>query len=122
MSKNIYVGNLPYETTGDDLVKLFEPYGEVTSGQVIFDKFSGRSRGFGFVEMAMDDEAQSAIDALNGTDYGGRPLTVNEARPREDRGGGGRGGYGGGGGGSGGGGGGYDGGDYGGGGGGRGGY
>src|SRR4051794_33568415 len=100
MGKNIYVGNLPYDTTGDDLVQLFQTYGEVTSGQVIIDKFSGRSRGFGFVEMANDDEAQAAIDALNGTPYGGRPLTVNEARPREDRpSGGGRGGYGGGGGG-----------------------
>src|SRR3954467_14027352 len=106
MGKNIYVGNLPYDTTGDDLVQLFQTYGTVTSGQVIIDKFSGRSRGFGFVEMANDDEAQAAIDALNGTPYGSRPLTVNEARPREDRGGrgggggygGGRGGYGGGGG------------------------
>jgi RNA recognition motif-containing protein len=98
MAKNIYVGNLPYETTGDDLVQLFQTYGAVTSGQVIIDKFSGRSRGFGFVEMANDDEAQAAIEALNGTSYGNRPLTVNEARPREDRGGG-RGGYGGGGGG-----------------------
>ena len=87
MGKNIYVGNLPYDTTGDDLVQLFQTYGTVTSGQVIIDKFSGRSRGFGFVEMANDDEAQAAIDALNGTPYGGRPLTVNEARPREDRGG-----------------------------------
>jgi hypothetical protein len=113
MGKNIYVGNLPYDTTGDDLVQLFQTYGTVTSGQVIIDKFSGRSRGFGFVEMANDDEAQAAIDALNGTPYGGRPLTVNEARPREERGGrgggggyggGGRGGYGGGGGGRGGGG------------------
>src|SRR4051812_15366232 len=105
MGKNIYVGNLPYDTTGDDLVQLFQAYGTVTSGQVIIDKFSGRSRGFGFVEMANDDEAQAAIDALNGTPYGSRPLTVNEARPREDRGGrsggggggfgGGRGGYGG---------------------------
>jgi RNA recognition motif-containing protein len=126
MGKNIYVGNLPYDTTGDDLVQLFQTYGTVTSGQVIIDKFSGRSRGFGFVEMASDDEAQAAIDALNGQPYGGRPLTVNEARPREERGGGGgRGGYGGGGGGrggyGGGSGGGYGGG-YGGGGGGRGGY
>ena len=82
-------------------MELFQTYGTVTSGQVIIDKFSGRSRGFGFVEMANDDEAQAAIDALNGTPYGGRPLTVNEARPREERGpggGGGRGGYGGGGG------------------------
>jgi RNA recognition motif-containing protein len=99
MGKNIYVGNLPYDTTGQDLEQLFQTYGTVTSGQVIIDKFSGRSRGFGFVEMANDDESQAAIDALNGTPYGGRPLTVNEARPREERGGGGRGGYGGGGGG-----------------------
>src|SRR3954470_21308108 len=101
MAKNIYVGNLPYDTTGDDLVELFGTYGTVTSGQVIIDKFSGRSRGFGFVEMANDNEAQAAIDALNGTPFGNRPLTVNEARPREERspgGGGGRGGYGGGGG------------------------
>jgi uncharacterized membrane protein YgcG len=100
MGKNIYVGNLPYDTTGDDLVELFQAYGTVTSGQVIIDKFSNRSRGFGFVEMSQDDEAQAAIEALNGTPYGGRPLTVNEARPREERGGGGggRGGYGGGGG------------------------
>src|SRR3954463_4705673 len=100
MGKNIYVGNLPYDTTGDDLVQLFQTYGTVTSGQVIIDKFSGRSRGFGFVEMANDNEAQAAIDALNGTPFGNRPLTVNEARPREERspGGGGRGGYGGGGG------------------------
>jgi RNA recognition motif-containing protein len=100
MGKNIYVGNLPYDTTGDDLRQLFEAYGAVTSGQVIIDKFSGRSRGFGFVEMDNDHEAETAIDALNGSPYGGRPLTVNEARPREERGGGGgRGGYGGGGGG-----------------------
>src|SRR5262249_22126922 len=70
MGKNIYVGNLPYDTTGDDLVELFQTYGTVTSGQVIIDKFSGRSRGFGFVEMANDDEAQAAIDALNGSPYG----------------------------------------------------
>lgn len=103
MAKNIYVGNLPYNTTGDDLVELFQPFGTVTSGQVIIDKFSGRSRGFGFVVMDDDTEAQAAIDGLNGTNYGNRPLTVNEARPREERGGGGggggRGGYGGGGGG-----------------------
>lgn len=101
MAKNIYVGNLPYETTGDDLVQLFQTYGSVTSGQVIIDRFSGRSRGFGFVEMADDDEANTAIEALNGSPYGGRPLTVNEARPREEHprrgfgGGGGRGDYGG---------------------------
>ncbi|AGA29411.1 RNA recognition motif domain-containing protein [Singulisphaera acidiphila] len=122
MGKNIYVGNLPYDTTGDDLKQLFETYGAVSNGQVIIDKFSGRSRGFGFVEMDHDDEAQAAIDALNGTAYGGRPLTVNEARPRDERagssrgggfGGGGRGGYGGNAGGGGGGGGGGYGGSYG---------
>ncbi len=101
MAKNIYVGNLPYETTADDLLELFSTYGAISNSQVIIDKFSGRSRGFGFVEMANDSEAQAAIDALNGTPFGDRPLTVNEARPREDRGGGGarrggRGGYGGG--------------------------
>ena len=106
MAKNIYVGNLPYSTTGDDLVELFSTYGTVTTGQVIIDKFSGRSRGFGFVEMASDNEADAAISGLNGQQYGARPLTVNEARPREERpdgggGGGGRGGFGGGGGGGG---------------------
>jgi len=85
MAKNIYVGNLPYETTGDDLVQLFQTYGAVTSGQVIIDRFSGRSRGFGFVVMANDDEADEAIGALNGQPFGGRPLTVNEARPREEQ-------------------------------------
>lgn len=111
MSKNIYVGNLPYDTTGDDLVELFQQYGTVTSGQVIIDKFSGRSRGFGFVEMSNDQEADAAIAGLNGQPFAGRPLTVNEARPRDERGGGGGGGgYGGGGGGRSGGGGGYGGG------------
>jgi cold-inducible RNA-binding protein len=85
MSKNIYVGNLPYETTGDDLVQLFETYGSVTGGQVIMDRFSGRSRGFGFVVMDDDQEADAAIGALDGQPYGGRPLTVNEARPREEQ-------------------------------------
>ncbi len=102
MAKNIYVGNLPYETTSDDLVELFQSYGSVISAQVVMDRFSGRSRGFGFVEMSNDGEAQAAIDALNGQPYGSRPLTVNEARPRTDAprrgGGGGGGGYGGGGG------------------------
>jgi RNA recognition motif-containing protein len=100
MGKNIYVGNIPYDTNQDDLVELFQPHGTVTSAQVIIDKFSGRSRGFGFVEMSNDQEADGAIQALNGADFGGRPLTVNEARPREERprGGGGGGGYGGGGG------------------------
>src|SRR3954447_26197603 len=75
MGKNIYVGNLPYDTTGDDLVELFQAYGTVTGGQVIVDKFSGRSRGFGFVEMANDEEAKAAIEALNGSSFGNRPLT-----------------------------------------------
>ena len=123
----LYVGNLTYDTTSDDLQRLFEPYGTVTSAQVISDRDTGRSKGFGFVEMANSQEAQNAIEALNGKDVDGRPLTVNEARPREDRGGGGGGGrgYGGGGGGGGGrggyGGGGGGGGGYGGGGGSRGG-
>jgi RNA recognition motif-containing protein len=98
MAKNIYVGNLTWECTADDLLALFQEHGSVARAQVITDRETGRSRGFGFVEMNNDDEAQKAIDALNGQDYKGRPLTVNEARPREERssgGGGGRGGYGG---------------------------
>ena len=102
MVKNIYVGNLPFDTTGADLVEMFQVYGPVTNAQVVIDKFSGRSRGFGFVEMTNDDGSKAAIEALNGSPYGGRPLTVNEARPREERGPvdgggtrGGRGGYGG---------------------------
>jgi RNA recognition motif-containing protein len=100
MAKNIYVGNLVWETTADDLLALFQEHGTVARAQVITDRETGRSRGFGFVEMDNDAEAQKAIDALNGAEYHGRPLTVNEARPREERsgGGGGRGGYGGGGG------------------------
>jgi RNA recognition motif-containing protein len=111
MAKNIYVGNLVWDATADDLLELFEKHGKVTRAQVITDKETGRSRGFGFVEMENDAEAQKAIEALNGFDHNGRPLTVNEARPREERGpgggggGGGRGGYGGGRGGGGGGGG-----------------
>ena len=108
---NIYVGNLTWQATADDLLQLFSEYGTVDRAQVVNDRETGRSRGFGFVEMSSG--GQEAIDALNGTSFQGRPLTVNEAKPREDRGGGGgRGGYGGGRGGSGGGG-------YGGGGGGR---
>ncbi len=103
MGKKIYVGNLPYDVSDADLEQMFGQYGSVESAQVIMDRDSGRSKGFGFVEMGSDQEAQAAIDALNGKDFGGRALTVNEARPREDRGGGGgrggRGGYGGGGGG-----------------------
>ena len=103
MAKKLYVGNLSYNTTSSSLEQLFSAYGTVQSAQVITDRDTGRSKGFGFVEMANDQDAQSAIDALNGTEVEGRALTVNEARPREERGGGGggrgRGGYGGGGGG-----------------------
>ncbi len=115
MAKNIYVGNLVWDATADDLLALFQEYGAVDRAQVIMDKETGRSRGFGFVEMKDDTEAQRAIDALNNSNFRGRPLTVNEARPREERssgsGGGGRGGYGGGRGGYGGGRGGYGGGN-----------
>jgi RNA recognition motif-containing protein len=98
MAKNIYVGNLVWEVTADDLLALFQEHGSVARAQVITDRETGRSRGFGFVEMENDAEAQKAIDALNGQDFRGRSLTVNEARPREERGGGnhGEGGYGGG--------------------------
>ena len=92
---NIYVGNLPFEIDDTELESTFAPFGEVSSARVIQDRFSGRSRGFGFVEMADDSQAEAAIQALNGKDFSGRPLTVNEAKPREDR----RGGDGGGGGG-----------------------
>jgi RNA recognition motif-containing protein len=110
VAKKLYVGNLSYDTSDSDLQRLFEEYGKVDSAQVVRDRESGRSRGFGFVEMPDDQEAQAAIDGLNGQESGGRALTVNEARPREDRGGRsggggrGRGGFGGGGGGGGGGG------------------
>ena len=99
---NIYVGNLTFQATADDLLQLFGQYGTVDRAQVVNDRETGRSRGFGFVEMSSG--GQEAIDALNGTNFQGRNLSVNEAKPREDRGGGGRGGYGGGRGGSGGGG------------------
>ncbi len=104
MAKKLYVGNLSYDMSQDDLRAMFEEHGTVDSAQIIMDRETGRSKGFGFVEMASEDEAQAAISALNGKQAGGRTLTVNEARPREDRGGGGgrgggRGGYGGGGGG-----------------------
>jgi RNA recognition motif-containing protein len=88
MAKNIYVGNLAWGVNQDDLYELFKSQGVVAQAQVISDKETGRSRGFGFVVMQNDDEAQRAIDALNGTDFQGRPLTVNEARPREEQGGG----------------------------------
>ena len=83
MSNNIYVGNLPWSYRDDKLKELFEEHGEVASAKVIVDRMSGRSRGFGFVEMASEDEAASAIEALNGSDAEGRELKVNEARPRD---------------------------------------
>ena len=98
MGKKLYVGNLPYSMSSSDLEKLFAEFGNVQSAQVIQDRDTGRSKGFGFVEMGSDADAQAAINGLNEKDQGGRPLIVNEARPREDRGGGG-GGFGGGGGG-----------------------
>ena len=79
---NIYVGNLAYEVTDEDLQQAFAAYGQVESAKVITDKFSGKSRGFGFVEMPTDDEAREAISKVNGTDLKGRTLNVNEARPR----------------------------------------
>ncbi len=85
MAKKIYVGNLPHATSENELQNLFASHGEVVSAQIIVDRDTGRSKGFGFVEMSSDDEAQSAINALNGQEFGGRPLTVNEARPREER-------------------------------------
>ena len=98
MGSKIYVGGLPYSTTEQQLSDLFATHGSVASARIITDKFTGQSRGFGFVEMASEDEAKTAINALNGTQFGGRTLTVNEARPQEHRsGGGGRGGMGGGG-------------------------
>ena len=102
--KNIYVANLPYSSGDDDLRTLFEEYGAVDKATIIKDRDTGRSRGFGFVEMSNDSEADAAIEGLNGRDMSGRPLTVNEARPRTERsggGGGGGGGYRGGGGGGG---------------------
>ena len=104
MGSKLYVGNLSYNTTGSDLEQLFSQHGTVQSAEVIADRDTGRSKGFGFVQMGSDQEAQAAISALNGQEHDGRQLTVNEAKPREDRprgggGGGGRGGYGGGGGG-----------------------
>ncbi len=101
MGKKLYVGNLSYGITDSDLERLFEPHGTVQSAQVIMDRDTGRSKGFGFVEMGSDQEAQAAIAAMSGKEVEGRALTVNEARPKEGGGGGGggRGGYGGGGGG-----------------------
>jgi RNA recognition motif-containing protein len=85
MSNNLYVGNLTFNTTSADLESLFAAHGEVTKAQVITDRETGRSRGFGFVEMATSGSAQAAIDALNGQDVDGRPLTVNEAKVRSSR-------------------------------------
>ncbi len=85
MSKKLYVGGLPYETTEDSLKDLFSQQGTVESAVIITDKMSGRSKGFGFVEMSSEKEAQKAIEALNGQDFEGRKITVNEARPLEDR-------------------------------------
>ncbi|KKW19439.1 MAG: Glycine-rich RNA-binding protein GRP1A [Parcubacteria group bacterium GW2011_GWA2_51_10] len=103
MAKKLYVGGLPYATTDTELRDAFSQAGTVASATVIMDKMSGRSKGFGFVEMSSDEEAQKAIEMMNGKDFGGRTLTVNEARPMEDRprrdfrgGGNDRGGYGGG--------------------------
>src|SRR5438477_13012900 len=108
MGKKLYVGNLTYGVTDSDLQRMFEAHGTVQSAQVIMDRDTGRSKGFGFVEMGSDQEAQAAIQAMNGAQVGGRTLTVNEARPKTEGGGGrggggggGRGGYGGGGGGGG---------------------
>ena len=111
MGRKLYVGNLPFSATEEDITAKFATCGTVESAKLITDRDTGRSKGFGFVEMSSDSEAQAAIDKLNGQDYGGRPMTVNEARPKSDGGrggsggrgyGGGRGGYGGGRGGSGG--------------------
>jgi RNA recognition motif-containing protein len=103
VAKKMYVGNLSYSANEDELRRIFEEHGTVVSAQVIMDRETGRSKGFAFVEMSTDQEAQAAISALDGKEIGGRVLKVNEARPREDRGGGGgggggrdRGGYGGG--------------------------
>jgi len=96
VGKKLYVGNLSYNANSSELEQLFAEYGTVESAQVIQDRDTGRSKGFGFVEMSSDAEAQAAIQGLNEQENLGRPLAVNEARPREERGGGGRGGYGGG--------------------------
>jgi RNA recognition motif-containing protein len=100
MGKKLYVGNLSYDVDSSALEELFAEHGAVVSAQIINDRDTGRSKGFGFVEMSSDEQAEAAIAALNGQQHNGRALTVNEARPKEERpGGGGRGGFGGGGGG-----------------------
>jgi len=96
MGKKLYVGNLTYGVTDSTLQQMFAAYGTVQSAQVIMDRDTGRSKGFGFVEMKSDQEAQAAMTALNGKEVEGRALTVNEARPKTEGGGGGRGGSGGG--------------------------
>ncbi|MDP2641266.1 MAG: RNA-binding protein [Candidatus Yanofskybacteria bacterium] len=85
MAKRLYVGGLPYQTSREELEQLFAAAGAVESASIITDKMSGRSKGFGFVEMSTDEEAQSAIEMFNGKDFNGRNLTVNEARPLEER-------------------------------------
>ncbi len=97
MSNKLYVGNLSFRVTNEDLQDHFATAGNVESANVVFDRETGRSRGFGFVEMASEDDATNAIAQFNGQEYDGRNMVVNEARPREDRGGGGGGGRGGGG-------------------------
>src|SRR5262245_42238499 len=82
---NIYVGNLVWACTSDDLLNLFSNHGQVARAQVVMDRETGRSRGFGFIEMPNEAEAKAAIEALNGSEFNGRPLTVNEAKPREPR-------------------------------------
>ncbi len=103
---NIYVGNMPFDVSEDDLREAFEQFGEITEVRLIMDKYSGKSKGFGFIEMPSKDEAEKAIEEMNGKEFKGRALSVNEAKPKTDRGGrggrggGGRGGFGGRGGGS----------------------
>jgi RNA recognition motif-containing protein len=89
MGSKLYVGNLSFEVVNADLEEMFSAHGSVRSAQVIMDRDTGRSKGFGFVEMSAEGEAMAAISALNGREFKGRALTVNEAKPREDRGGGG---------------------------------
>ncbi len=98
MGRKLYVGNLPYSATEAELSERFAESGTVETCKLITDRDTGQNKGFGFIEMATDAEAQAAINSLNGADYGGRPMRVNEAKPQEKRSGGGRGGYRGGGG------------------------